>query len=360
MTLPPTLFIHGATNEDATVELMVLEALAAKTSRSLRVLSVAGSGTHVVTMCSSPHVGSIDAVDVVPPQLKLGALMGAAVDALSSAEELARFIGNSGKASERADQYWHVRAFLDTDLAAFWDTHTDTIQAGILQCGGTERLFAGVREHLPTRNPQELAKEPDAVVAAFRAGLTVQAMEDHIRGLPRAATERLVARLVPVVAAQLSARLVESASGDPDFMVELMIHGSFPMAPIRSRPQFLRPGVFAAAKRHGCSSDRIAWHEGPLQEVGPALADTAGPFDLVDMSNILPLDDPGDDHAATEEIRKAAVPGGTLLCRGGQPPGTLARLFTECGLDVDDDLSARALRAESSFLHTDVCVATAS
>jgi hypothetical protein len=359
MALPPTLFIHGATNEDATVELLVLEALGAKASRGLRVLSIAGCGTHIVTMCSSPHVERVDAVDVAPPQLKLGALIGAAVEALSSAEELALFIGNSGEASERRELYPRVREYLAADLAEFWDANAATIQAGILQCGGTERLYTGVRKHLPTQNLQELAKQPDAVTAAFRAGLTVQAIEDHIGGLPRAVTECLVERLAPVVSAQLSARLAESADGDPGFMVELMVHGSYAMAPISSRPQFLRPDVFAAAKQNGCGADRVAWHEGPLQVVGPELAGATGPFDLVGMSNILPLDSPDNDHAIINDIKKAVGPGGTLLCRGGQPPGTLARAFIKCGLDVDEDLNAQALQAESSFLHTDICVATA-
>jgi hypothetical protein len=184
-------------------------------------------------------------------------------------------------------------------------------------------------------------------------------MEEHIGGLPRAVAERLVEQLVPVVAVQLSARLAECADGDPDFMVGLMVHGSFAMAPIWSRPQFLRPDVFAAVKQNGCGADRVAWHEGPLQVVGPELARATGPFDLVDMSNILPLDSPDDDHAIIEDIKKAVGPGGTLLCRGGRSPGTLARAFIECGLDIDEDLSTQALQAESSFLHTDVCVATA-
>lgn len=359
MSLPPTLFIHGATNEDATVELLVLEAIGAKAARPLRVLSIAGCGTHVVTMCSSPHVDFIDAVDVAPPQLQLGALIGAAVEALSSAEELARFIGNSGEASERTHLYARVRESLAPEIAKFWDDNAATIEAGILQCGGTERLFASVRGHLPTPSLEELAKRPDAVVMAFRAGLTVQSMEDHIGQLPRAAAETLVEGLVPVVAAQLSARLAECAAGEPDFMVELMVHGSFAMTPISSRPQFLRPGVFAAAKQNGCGVGRVAWHEGPLQVVGPKLAAATGPYDLVDMSNILPLDSPDDDRVIIEAIANAVDPGGTLLCRGGQSPGTLARAFIECGLDVDKDLTARALQAESSFLHTDVCVATA-
>ena len=360
MALPPTLFNHAAHNEDATVELLVLDALGAQAGRPLRVLSIAGCGTHVVAMCSSPHVARVDAVDVAPSQLKLGALVGAAVEALSSAEELAVFIGNSGDASERKEFYPQVRQFLDADLARFWDANAATIEAGLLRCGGVERCFAIVREHLPTRDLRELARQPDAVAAAFRAGMTVQAMEEQMVGVPRAVIEFMVERGIPKVAAQFSARLAECANGNPDLMVELMLHGTFAMTPIPSRPQFLRSNVFAAIKRSGCGRDRIAWHEGPLQVVGQQLARDTDPFDLVDMSNILNLEAPDDARAIIESVKKAVRPGGALLCRASldQSPGTLAQAFTECGMDVNEDLSDRAREAESSFLHNEVCVAT--
>ena len=141
-------------------------------------------------------------------------------------------------------------------------------------------------------------------------------------------------------------------------MVELIVRGSFAMTPVSSRPQFLRPDMFAAIKRNGSGPARIAWHDGALQLIGPALAQDAGGLDLVDMSNILNLDSPDDAPKVIEDVKKAARPGGTLLCRGDQPPGALSRVFTDCGLEVDEHMSARALEAESSFLHNEVCVAT--
>ena len=57
--LPPTLFNFSTHNEDAAVEMLVVDALGGSAGRALRVLSVAGCGTHVVTMCSSPDVATI-------------------------------------------------------------------------------------------------------------------------------------------------------------------------------------------------------------------------------------------------------------------------------------------------------------
>jgi hypothetical protein len=359
MISPPTLFNHGAQNEDASVELLVLDELGARVDQPLRVLTVASCGTHVAAMRSSPDVGQIDAVDVAPSQLKVAALVNAGVTALSSPEELAIFIGNSGEVWERQDLYGRVRPFLDANLAEFWDTNAATVEAGVLQCGGTERLFASVREHLPTQNLAVLATQPDAIASAFRAGFTAQVAQDNMLGLPKVAIDYIVEHGVPVAAAQLNARLADCADGDPDLMVELILRGSFAMAPVSSRPQFLRPDVFAAIRDNGSSPDRVTWHDGSLQLVGPAVAQHAGGFDLVDMSNILNLDSPDDARKIIEDLKKAARPGGTLLCRGDKPPGALSRVFTDCGLEVDEDMSARALQAESSFLHNEVCVATA-
>jgi S-adenosylmethionine:diacylglycerol 3-amino-3-carboxypropyl transferase len=355
----PTLFNHGAQNEDASVELLVLDELGARADQPLRVLTVASCGTHVAAMRSSPDVGQIDAVDVAPAQLKVAALVNAGATALSSPEELAIFIGNSGDLSERQNLYRRVRAFLDADVAEFWDANAATVEAGVLRCGGTERLFASVREHLPTQDLAALATQPEAIAAAFTAGFTVQVAEDNMLGLPKVAIDYIIEHGVPAAAAQLSARLADCAAGDPDLMVELIIRGSFPMTPVSSRPQFLRPDVFAAITHNRSGADRVAWHYGSLQLIGPTLAQDSGGFDLVDMSNILNLDSPDDARKIIGELKKAARPGGTLLCRGDQPPGALSRAFADCGLEVDEDMSARALGAESSFLHNEVCVATA-
>ncbi len=279
MTLPSPLFNVATHHEDATVELMLLRALSDDVSHQLRVLTIAGCGTHALAMCSIPEVAQIDAVDISSSQLKLGALLATATQAVYTPEEMAIFVGNDGSALQRQELYAKVREFLRQDLALFWDENLDIVKAGVLRCGGTERLLAK-RAYLPTQDLQVLA----------------------------------------------------------------------------SRPQFLRPDVFAAMKSYGCGADRLSWHEGPVQEVGAALAWDHGFYDFMDLSNIL--------SAASEAsadilyfLLRWLRPGGVFLCRGSQALGTLSGLFTSCGLEVDVALSSRAVGAESSFLHQDICVA---
>jgi hypothetical protein len=77
--LPPTVLAYATHNEDAHVEMELLETLAAAKGRTgapgasgagLRVLYVSGCGTHAIAMASSPHVASIDAVDMAPAQAR--------------------------------------------------------------------------------------------------------------------------------------------------------------------------------------------------------------------------------------------------------------------------------------------------
>ena len=88
LSLPPTLFNFATHNEDAAVEMLVVDAIGAEADHPLRVLSVAACGTHALTLCASPDVAHVDAVDVAPPQLQLGGLMRAAVQTLDTPDEL--------------------------------------------------------------------------------------------------------------------------------------------------------------------------------------------------------------------------------------------------------------------------------
>ncbi len=357
-SLPPTLFNFATHNEDAAVEMMIIDELGAGARQPLRALMVAGCGTHAVAMCSSPDVASIDAVDVAPGQLQLAGLIRAGYEALESPEQLALFLGNSGSVEERRALYPKVRERTGPAVGAFWDQHLATIEAGVIACGGAERCQTVMRAHLPTDDFVALSKDPEAVLAALRAGMTLDMLKQNIVGMPLPAMEALAEHGVPMIAAQASQRLLECAGKEPDFTLEFILHGQFPMEPVAARPLFLQPEVFAAARQNGCGPDRLSFHEGPLQAVGPHLAQQKGGYDLVDCSNILDMAPPEAVATIVREVASAARPGGTILCRGHKPPGTLAELFRACDLKVDDELSRRGLALESSFFMTEVCVAT--
>jgi S-adenosylmethionine:diacylglycerol 3-amino-3-carboxypropyl transferase len=355
--LPPTLFNFANHNEDAAVEMLVVDALGGSATHALRVLCVAGCGTHVVTMCSSPDVATIDAVDVAPAQLQLGGLIRAAVEALTSTEELAIFLGNSESAEQRRGLYDAVRERTGPAVGRFWDDNLATIEAGVIGCGGAERCQALVREQLPSDDLAELAGAPEAVAAAFRGGMTLEALQAHIVGMPLPAMQALVEHGVPQIAAQANQRLAQCTDGSDDFMLELILRGRYPMDPMHARPLFLQPEVFAAVRQNGCGPKRLAFHQGPVQAVGAELAASGGAYDLADISNILDMAPPDAAALIVDGVKDALRPGGAVLCRSHKGTGLLAELFSSRGLKVDEGLSRRAWAAETSFFMNDVCVA---
>jgi len=359
MTLLPTLLNFSTHNEDAAVELLVIDALGAERPAPLRVASVAACGTHVLTLCASPDVAQVDAIDVAPSQLRLGGLLRAAFEALDSPEELAVFIGNSGSPDDRRALYQRVRERTGPAVGVYWDEHVGTVAAGVMHCGGADRTMAEMRAALPTDDFVALSSDPGAVLTAFLEGMTVAKMKEHMVGMPEHVMESVSKHGAPAIAASASARLAQTAGNSVDCMLELILRGRFPMDPVQARPQFLRPEVFAAIRQNGCGPDRLAFHAGPLQAVAPELAAAHGAYDLADMSNILDMAPPDALPAVVDGVRGAVREGGALLCRGHKSPGTLATLFRQCGLTVDEELSQRALEAESSFFMSDVCVAYA-
>ena len=116
--------------------------------------------------------------------------------ALKAPEAFAAFWGRSNVPDDRVSLYRdHVRARLSGADAEFWDAHMDTIRAGLVLCGGADRIRGAVREELPATDLPTLAAAPGAVAAAARAGVTEAVMVKNAVVMPvttRAAMAPLV------------------------------------------------------------------------------------------------------------------------------------------------------------------------
>jgi hypothetical protein len=89
-------------------------------------------------------------------QVAFATLHCAGIEALDSPQELAALLGCSRSAEGRLDMFeGRVRAHVAPEFVRFWDENLVTIEAGILQCGGTERLWAAWRAALPTTDVNE-------------------------------------------------------------------------------------------------------------------------------------------------------------------------------------------------------------
>ncbi len=355
--MPASLYNFADQNEDASVELLVLEALSERLGRPLRVLVVGSCGTNALTTAASLHVEWVDATDSLQSQIMLCELIRAAADEFSTPEELASFIDASGNEETRARQYPKVREHLSEEARVYWDENRATVELGIMPCGGLQRCYALFRSQLPSTDPAALTKDPEAVGRALRDSMTLEFMETYMVNMPMPAIVGFVEHALPAITRALNQRLTQLGEGaDPDFVVQSMLECTFPMNPVSSRPVFLRPETFEGLKRHGCGPGRLDFHVGPLQVLGPKLAQERGGYDLVDMSNILDMVTPDVAPSIVTAMMEAVRPGGAILCRWSKQPGFLGTTFTGCGLEVDGDLSRRATEAETSCFMSDVCV----
>lgn len=358
-SLPPAILNFAAQNEDAAVESRLLDEVARRTRRPLRILSVASCGTNALTMCASSSVARIDAVDVSGPQLMLARLTRSAATALESAEELAALLGNSSDEPRRLELYGRIRDVLHQDVRRFWDENRTTVERGILACGGSERVMAAVRARLPSPDPGRLAADPAGVAAAVTAGFDLENLRAFTLGIPEPIMSLIVERVVPAIIVQLNEHLASSNQlAAPGFILHMFLTGRFPMEPLEARPRFLQPSVLEDIRANGCGPDRLRFHEGPVQALGAKLAAQDGPYDLVDLSNILDMAPPDAAAKLLQEIAESVRPGGFVLCRWSNQPGRLSKLFAEAGIEVDEQLSQHLRAAESSFFMTEVCAGT--
>ncbi|KAG5176579.1 hypothetical protein JKP88DRAFT_335551 [Tribonema minus] len=336
--LPPQLYMFGTHNEDAEVEMHALDivaasrraaAAAAAAAPSLRVMSIAASGTHALAMCSNSLVKSIDAVDMNPNQILLSKLTAAAAAGLASADDLAAFLGNAavgdgnahvcachgalanaqcaaalnpavptdllsgGDADARAAAYaQRVRRHLDAEAAAFWDANAATVRAGTMRCGAMERFYVVLRAYMARfgASPEGLRSavhatygapamwnnaSPEGLRRAVHATYGATATwNKYMPAMPEHATQRLVEGLPPVASAGLIEAMAAAQAVPPraNLVLHTLLHGTYPMDSDAHRPVFLRKERFAAARAHGTLSPRLNFHVGPIQEVGPRLA----------------------------------------------------------------------------------------
>ena len=358
-TMPPVLHLFGTHNEDARVELALVDLIAKRrpSSEGLRVLCVAGCGTHTIALAGSPAVQSIDAVDIRSTQIMLAALTVAGTAALDSPDDLAVLLGTGGNiASRRALYRDTVRSVMPHDVAEYWDANAATLEAGAARCGGQERIYAEIRARQCTAEWQ--ASIENIVSSAYTTSIVMK----HMPGMPAKAIESFIPKLMERTAKGIKKHIamIEGAGdGTLNQFAHLTLTGDYLMSPVDARPLFLQQSTFAAAKALGIGPKRLRFHVGRVEDVAPRLVDTnGGGFDVISISNILSLH----DHAVAEKIARCLKPGGALLCRWthGREVGSLDALFRKVGLVVVDAINARMLEYESSYVMTDVCVGFAA
>jgi Protein of unknown function (DUF3419) len=206
---------------------------------------------------------------------------------------------------------------------------------------------------------QVLCSDAAAVKSAIIAAFTADAMAANVLNAPKAAIERMLPWLQEhAVKSMMPSIKHAAATGEMHWLLHLALYGQYPMARDARRPAFLQKDVFAAAKEHGCGAERVRFHTGAVQDVGPQLAQAEGKFDLIDVSNIFSFD-LTTAKSITAQLKTCLAPGGAILCRKQvDVPGLAEEVFAANGLTVSAHLNARLSAKEQTFtMKEGVCAA---
>lgn len=132
-------------HEDPELELAVVEELAARAGRPLRVLCVGSGGCTALSMLTSPAVERVDAIDINPAQVELIELKRAAVATLPLHEQLVLF-GERGEPSrgDRVGLYDQLRVVLPQRSRAYWDARRHELKVGLHKLGTFDQMVAEV------------------------------------------------------------------------------------------------------------------------------------------------------------------------------------------------------------------------
>jgi S-adenosylmethionine-diacylglycerol 3-amino-3-carboxypropyl transferase len=121
------------------------------------VLSIASSGCNALAMLLA-GARSVTAIDMSPAQIALVELKLAGIRSLSH-EDFVPFMGATDSATPRLSVYEQLRPQLTPTSQAFWDTHHEDIEGGVIHCGRFDqylRLF--LEKHLPKVWPADAAE----------------------------------------------------------------------------------------------------------------------------------------------------------------------------------------------------------
>lgn len=296
-----------------------------------RMLSIASAGDNAFALLADG--AEVVAADLSPAQLALVDLKRAAIRRLGHAEALA-FLG-ARPSADRRPVYEQLERDLAEQTREFWREHLDDVADGVIHHGKFEDYFRLFRQRiLPLVHRRstvlELLRERDEAGRdrfydetwdtwrwrlLFRIFFSRFAMgrlgrdPEFFRYVEGSVAERILGRT-------RYALTVLPPQDNP--YIGYILTGSFPGA----LPRYLRPEVFAAAKK---GIDRLTLFEGSIEE---AAAAHRGPgFDGFNLSDLFEYIDPENSAALYGRLLETARPGARFAYWNLLVPRSLAASF---------------------------------
>ncbi|MDX2217187.1 MAG: DUF3419 family protein [Oculatellaceae cyanobacterium bins.114] len=347
--------------EDPRVELSLIDYLAERQNRPLRVLLVASGGCTALSLLVSPAIAQIDAVDLNPAQLHLVELRRQALVHLSLADQL-HLIGaypfpedesQLAPAHHRQELYNKLRPWLPEPTQAFWDARSEQIAFGMNRVGRFEALFRELAQAVAAQGLDPLKQPAIALSSPLWNSLFEQVFERHklAQVFGEAAVNYSMDRSFGEHFADMFAQALRSKNPAQNYFVT-QVWGDRYTTGQNEVPLYLQSPVQLMIRHLGV--ERLHLHQGTLADVMTRLAQTA-PFDLIQLSNISDWMPVPELHNLLAIATCCLNPGGALLGRRLNGDHHLATLMAE-HVQVKSELSQQLHQAERSYFYREVVV----
>ena len=390
--------------EDPNIEQRVVQHLAQRQNRPLRVLLVASGGCTALSLLAVPAIAYIEAVDLNPAQPHLVELRRQALLHLTPAEQMT-LIGSainsaiapqspaatdtlemntldikpvrelewkppSGElplqlphesphesmdalGKERLDLYQRLRSFLPDDSRSFWDRQPQQLAFGVNHSGRFEALFRELAAQFraagldPRQRPLEAVTAPE-----WRAIFeTVFERNKLARIFGEAAVSYSMDRSFGEHFADVFAQVLQRPSPAENYFVAQVWAERY-VTGRDGTPPYLQPTVQTAIRQLG--AERLTLHCGEF--VATLSQRTAAErFDLIQFSNLSDWMPQADLQQMLATAIRCLRPGGALIGRRLNGDHHLATVMAE-QIQVDSSLSAELLAADRSFFYREVVV----
>ncbi len=318
-----------------------------------RMLSIASAGDNAFALLADG--AEVVAADLSPAQLALVDLKRAVIRRLGHAEALA-FLG-ARPSSDRRPVYENLERDLSERTREFWREHLDDVADGVIHHGKFEGYFKLFRERvLPLVHRRstvlELLRERDEADRVrfyeetwdtwrwrllFRIFFSRFVMgrlgrdPEFFRYVEGSVAERILGR---------TRYALTALAPHQNPYIDYILTGGFGHA----LPRYLRPEVFAAAKK---GIDRLTLFEGSIEEA--AAAHRGEGFDGFNLSDIFEYIDPENSAALYGRLLDTARPGSRFAYWNMLVPRRLAASFSERVRPLESEAAELFARDQAFF-----------
>ena len=339
--------------EDLETDLRVVEQLATRLDRPLRVLLVASGGCTALSLLSNLSIAHIDAIDVNPAQLHLVELRRSAIAKLSISEQFELMGITPASSIQRLERYKQLQSALPFESQVFWDERSDQIAFGVNGVGRFEQLFRRLSAQAKALGLDPLHQLKFSIEHPQWNALFESVFERSllISAFGEPAVNYSMDRSFGEHFADVFAQALVKFSPLENYFLTQVWDDRYAVG-AAGLPCYLQPEPQSRILKFGL--DRLQLHLGNFPEQMVKLG-KAQPYDLIQYSNISDWMPIPELKLLLANAAQCLNAGGALIGRRLNGDHHLSHLMDEV-VNVDRSFSADLQRLDRSFFYSEIVV----